>query len=580
MINKRLINLAPGSKKYIAENIVFQWIALAVNIVMVFALTDFLAKIFNGTLASRDFIFTAAAFAVSIAARIVFTTLAVSASFNSAKTVKHSLRSLILKKMIKLGPAYNAQVSTAEVVQVAVEGCEQLETYFGAYLPQFFYSMIAPLTLFAVFLFVNVPSAVILFVCVPLIPLTIAAVQTVAKKLFSKYWNRYTDLGGTFLENLQGLTTLKIYKADEAKNNEMNKDAELFRKITMRVLTMQLNSIIIMDLIAFGGAALGLIIAVLQLKAGNITVAECLAIILLSAEFFIPMRRLGSFFHVAMNGMAASAKIFKILDMREPSSSGSKDFPRNTELCFENVDFSYTGERGVLSGITLSIKPERVTAIVGESGSGKSTLAALLLGRLTGASGKITAGGVPLDEVSFESRFKEITYVGAETYLFKGTVKENLLMGNENAQDSDLWDALEKVKLADFIKTQGGLEMPLSEKAANLSGGQRQRLALARALLRGGSVYIFDEATSNIDVQSENDIIDCIYSLAKSKTVILITHRLYNAKNAAQIYAFKHGELAGSGTHEELLALGGVYGSLWQTQNALETYGLEENGAR
>ncbi|MGP1459214.1 MAG: ABC transporter ATP-binding protein/permease [Treponema sp.] len=580
MINKRLINLAPDSKKYIAQNIVFQWITLAVNIALVFALSDFLAKIFAGTAAAKDFTVTAAVFAVSAAVRIVFTALSTAASFHSAKTIKHSLRSLILKKMMKLGPSYNAHVSTAEVVQVAVEGCEQLETYFGAYLPQFFYSMIAPLTLFAVFLFVDVPSAVVLFVCVPLIPLTIAAVQTVAKKLFSKYWNRYADLGGAFLENLQGLTTLKIYGADEAKNREMNADAEQFRKITMRVLTMQLNSIIIMDFIAFGGAALGLIIAVLELKAGRVSVSEALAIILLSAEFFIPMRRLGSFFHVAMNGMAASARIFKLLDTPEPSSSGGKDFPCGSEIRFENVSFSYTGERDVLSGVTLTFAPLRVTAIVGESGSGKSTLASLLLGRLTGARGVIAAGSVPLEEVSFASRFTEITYVGAESYLFKGTVKENLLMGAADAVDSDLWDALEKVKLADFIRSQGGLEMRLLEKASNLSGGQRQRLALARALLRDGSVYIFDEATSNIDAQSENDIIDCIYSLAKTKTVILITHRLYNAKNAACIYALKHGKLAGSGTHEELLASGGAYGELWQTQNALETYGLERDGAR
>ena len=580
MINKRLIRTAPESGRYIALNVLCQWLVLASNIAMIFAAADFLSKAASNALELRNFIFTGSIFLSSIIVRIIFTALATSASFHSSKSVKHTLRSLILKKMLRLGPSYSNFISTAETVQIAVDGCEQLETYFGAYLPQFFYSMIAPLTLFAVFLFINVPSAVILFICVPLIPLTIAAVQTVAKKLFSKYWNRYTDLGGTFLENLQGLTTLKIYSADEAKNREMNADAEQFRKITMRVLKMQLNSIIIMDFIAFGGAALGLIIAVLQLKAGNISVAECIAIILLSAEFFIPMRRLGSFFHVAMNGMAASAKIFKILDMPEPSDSGTEDFPRGSEIRFENVSFSYKGERDVLSGVTLTFTPERVTAIVGESGSGKSTLASLLLGRLTGARGRITAGGVPLEEVSFDSRFKAITYVGAESYLFKGTVKENLLMGAEDSSDCALWDALEKVKLADFIRSQGGLEMWLLEKASNLSGGQRQRLALARALLRNGSVYIFDEATSNIDVESENDIIDCIYSLAKTKTVILITHRLYNAKNAAYIYALKHGKLAESGTHEELLASGGVYGELWQTQNALETYGLDGNVAQ
>ncbi len=575
MINKRLIKTAPESGRYIAANVLCQWIVLASNIAMIFAAADFLSKVFTETLELRNFVFTGSVFFLSICIRMIFTALATSASFHSSKSVKHTLRSLILKKMLRLGPAYNNFISTAETVQVAVDGCEQLETYFGAYLPQFFYSMIAPLTLFAVLLFVNVPSAIVLFVCVPLIPLTIAAVQTVAKKLLSKYWKRYTNLGSSFLENLQGLTTLKIYKADEAKNREMNKEAELFRQITMKVLSMQLNSIAVMDLIAYGGAALGIITAAMQLEAGKIDAGRCIAIVLLSADFFIPMRRLGSFFHVAMNGMAASARIFKLLDLPDPADGSLLEFPCGQEIRFENVSFSYTEGRDAVKEVSMTFAPNEVTAIVGESGSGKSTLAHLLVGRQKGFSGSITVGTEPLGHIGDRLLAEHITYVGAESYLFKDTVKENLAVGKASAQESDMWQALEKVHLAEFFKSQSGLETALQERAANLSGGQRQRLAIARALLHDSGVYIFDEAMSNIDAESENDIIRCIYALAETKTVILITHRLHNADRAQRIYVMQDGKLIESGNAETLFAADGAYHALRASQNALESFGTD-----
>lgn len=579
MINKRLIKTAPESGRYIALNVLCQWLVLASNIAMIFAAADFLSKAASNALELRNFIFTGSIFLSSIVVRIIFTALATSASFHSSKSVKHTLRSLILKKMLRLGPSYSNFISTAETVQIAVDGCEQLETYFGAYLPQFFYSMIAPLTLFGVLLFVNVPSAIVLFVCVPLIPLTIAAVQTVAKKLLAKYWKRYTNLGSSFLENLQGLTTLKIYKADEAKNQEMNKEAELFRRITMKVLSMQLNSIAVMDLVAYGGAALGIIMAVMQLEAGKVDAGQCVAIVLLSADFFIPMRRLGSFFHVAMNGMAASARIFKLLDLPDPADGALIEFPCGQAIQFENVSFSYTEGRDAVKAVSMNFPPNAVTAIVGESGSGKSTLAHLLVGRQKGFSGSITVGTTPLAHIGDRLLAEHITYVGAESYLFKGTVKENLAVGKENASEKEMQQALEKVHLAEFFKSQAGLETPLQERAANLSGGQRQRLAIARALLHDSGIYIFDEATSNIDAESENDIIRCIYALAETKTVILITHRLYNAQKAQRIYVMQDGKLVESGDAATLFAADGVYHRLRAAQNALESFDADASYA-
>ncbi len=576
MMNKRLIDFVPESRKYIAGNVALQWVSLLANIGMMTAITQLLAALFGGTADGAQLVGTAILAALAVAVRFACTTGASRMGFLSSRTVKKALREAIYQKLLRLGASYNEQVKTSEVVQVAVEGVDQLETYFGAYLPQFFYAMLAPLTLFAVLCFVNVPAAVVLLICVPLIPVAIAAVQTWAKKLLSKYWGQYTALGDTFLENLQGLTTLKIYQADAARNDEMNEQAEKFRKITMKVLTMQLNSITIMDLIAYGGAALGVILSAMQFRAGNVTLSGALLIVVLAADFFIPMRQLGSFFHIAMNGMAASDKIFRLLDLPEPDKK-PLSCPDGDLNC-RDLRFSYEPDREILHGINLSFSKGSFTSLVGESGCGKSTIASILMGRSRGYSGSVTIGGAELREISEESLMRHITYVSHQSYLFKGTVRSNLLMGKPDASDEQLWAVLKQVNLADFLRSENGLDTLVAEKGGNFSGGQCQRLALARALLHDSPVYIFDEATSNIDVESENDIMAQIHALAGRKTVILISHRLANVTLSDRIYALDHGSVVESGTHRELLAQNGLYASLWNAQQALENY--EKGGAK
>ncbi|MBQ8209434.1 MAG: ABC transporter ATP-binding protein/permease [Clostridia bacterium] len=575
MIDKRLIGTVSESKKYIAGNVISQWCSLAANITMMTSITKFLSDIYNGTADVKSVAVTAGIAVCAVLIRFICTMCTSRMGYLSSKTVKKTLREKIYKKLLKLGASYNEQVKTSEVVQVAVEGCDQLETYFGAYLPQFFYAMLAPLTLFIYLSFINFPSAIVLLICVPLIPVSIAAVQTWAKKLLSKYWGQYTALGDTFLENLQGLTTLKIYKSDNFKNDEMNAESEKFRKITMKVLTMQLNSITIMDLIAYGGAALGVIMAATQFSKGNVDLAGALLIILLAADFFIPMRQLGSFFHIAMNGMAASDKIFRLLDLPETACTGKTECPENCKTECKDLCFSYDGEREILHNINMVFDAGKFISIVGESGCGKSTIAAILMGRNKGYRGNVTIGGVNLSDISEESLMKKFTYISHQSYLFKGTVRNNLLMGNPDADDEQLWQALERVKLKDFMTNENGLDTYLNEKASNLSGGQCQRLALARALLHNSDVYIFDEATSNIDVESENDIMSEIHEIAKSKTVILISHRLANVVNSDVIYVMDSGKIAGMGTHKELIETDGVYKELWTAQQYLENYGKD-----
>ena len=578
MINKRLIGTVAESRKYIAGNVVLQWCSLAANIAMMFSITNLFAGLYYGNTSSHTLWATAAVVVLALVIRFLCTTGASRMSYLSSKAVKKTLREKIYEKLLRLGASYNEQVKTSEVVQVAVEGVDQLETYFGAYLPQFFYAMLAPLTLFAVLCFVNVPSAIVLLVCVPLIPIAIAAVQTWAKKLLSKYWGQYTALGETFLENLQGLTTLKIYQADEFKNKEMNVEAEKFRKITMKVLTMQLNSITIMDLIAYGGAALGVIMAVTQYAGNHVSLAGCLLIILLAADFFLPMRQLGSFFHIAMSGMAASDKIFRLLDLPEHKLEVSESFPLQHDIVCSNLRFSYEPDREILHGVDLQFPQGSFTALVGESGCGKSTVASILMGRNKGYEGLDTIGGIDLKEISEHSLLQNITYISHQSYLFKGTVRDNLRMGSPSASNEELWAVLDRVNLAAFLKSEQGLNTPLLEKASNLSGGQCQRLALARALLHDSPVYIFDEATSNIDVESENDIMAEIHKLAKRKTVILISHRLANVVQADNIYVLENGRVAESGSHDDLLKKHGLYERLWTAQQSLENYGKEGGG--
>lgn len=585
MINKRLIGTVRESRKYIAGNVILQWCSLGANIMMMICIARILTGLYDHTAGRIEIYMIVLTAAAAVLVRFLCTVWSNRMGYLSSRTVKKTLRELIYQKLLRLGTSYQEQVQTSEIVQVAVEGVDQLETYFAAYLPQFFYAMLAPLTLFVVLSFVNLPSALVLLVCVPLIPIAIAAVQTWAKKLLAVYWGQYTALGDSFLENLQGLTTLKIYQTDGLKHEEMNRESEQFRRITMKVLSMQLNSITIMDLIAYGGAALGAVMAITQLQRGQVNLWGAVLIILLAADFFIPMRQLGSFFHIAMNGMAASDKIFRLLDMPEPEKRNGRLDLEELGICCENLGYSYEKEREILHGVNMSFPKGSFTALVGESGCGKSTIAAVLMGRNRGYTGHVSIGDVSrqgqaadaieLKEASEESLMKSFTYVSHKSCLFQGTVRDNLLMGNPGASEKELWDVLDTVRLSAFLKEEQGLDTILKENGVNLSGGQRQRLALARALLHDSPVYIFDEATSNIDVESENDIMEQIQCLARRKTVILISHRLANVVSADWIYVLEQGNVAEEGTHEALLQHHGVYEKLWNTQQSLEKYGKE-----
>lgn len=575
MINKRLIGTVAESKKYIVANVILQWCSLMANIAMMLSISNLLAKVYLKSANPSLFFMTVIIVMIALIVRFICTTSASRMAYLSSKAVKKTLRELIYQKLLRLGNSYKEQVQTSEIVQVAVEGVDQLETYFQAYLPQFFFAMISALTLFIVLLFINVPSAIALFLCVPLIPISIAVVQTWAKKLLSKYWGQYTALGDSFLENLQGLTTLKIYQADGFKNDQMNEEAEKFRKITMKVLTMQLNSISIMDLVAYGGAALGIALAITQFANGQVSLFGCLVIILLSADFFIPMRLLGSFFHIAMNGMAASDKIFHLLDLKENPNQEAQITNHHSITC-SNLYFSYQQDREILHGLNLSFPEGGFIALVGESGCGKSTIAGILMGRNKNYQGSVKIGTVELSDIQEKNLMENITYIGHNSYLFKGTVRENLHMSNPDASDAQLWEVLRQVNLENFLKNEQGLDTPLLEKASNLSGGQCQRLALARALLHDSPIYIFDEATSNIDVESENEIMAQILALAKTKTVILISHRLANVVQADNIYVLNHGNIVEHGSHQKLLANHGYYETLWNMQQSLEHYGKEK----
>lgn len=576
MIKTRLVGLLAESKKYIVQNVLWQWVALIANIAAAITIGNLIEKTYRGMLGTTLLAVSVCILAASILIRFGCDRLASKASFCASRDVKITIREKIYEKLLRLGASYKEKISTAEVVQVSVEGVEQLEIYFGKYLPQLFYSLLAPLTLFAVLSFISLKACMVLLVCVPLIPASIMGVQKFAKKLLNKYWGSYTELGDSFLENLQGLTTLKIYQADGKKAEEMDQESEQFRRITMRVLTMQLNSISVMDLVAYGGAAIGMIVAVREYIGGNIGLAGTVTLILLAAEFFIPLRVLGSFFHIAMNGMAASDKMFRLLDLPE-AKTGEKEVPEQEHsIKFKDAGFCYNSERKILDHINLNISKGSIISLVGNSGCGKSTLAAILTSRNKGYEGSITIGGTELSEISEASLMSHITMVGQNSYLFKGTVEENLAMGNPRASKEQMDQVLKDVDLYEFLYSGEGLQTKLQEKASNLSGGQQQRLALARALLHDSEIYIFDEATSNIDIESEERIMSVIYGLAGRKTVLLISHRLQNVVSSDYIYVLQSGKIAESGTHEHLLEKAGVYAKLYENQQQLEHYRQKE----
>ena len=574
MFDKRLMQMCPESKKYIVGNIVLQFLELCCNAVMIVAIALSVQKLYERTWERGDLILAAVVIAVTVIARFFTTKYAIRMSYLASRTVKRVMRERIYGKLLRLGTSYREHVTTAELVQESVEGVEQLESYFGQYVPQFFYAFMAPIMLFFLFGFGGSwKVAAVLLICVPLIPGAIMMVQKIAKRILSKYWGQYTKLGSTFLENLQGMTTLKTYQADEFKNIEMNRESENFRRVTMAVLTMQLNSVTIMDLVAYGGAALGILLAVRAFLAGQLGLANVVFMILLSADFFLPMRRLGSYFHVAMNGMAASDKIFAFLSEDEPAEKSEQASGGGIEL--RNVRFSYDADREILRDVDIRIPENGFVGIVGESGSGKSTVASLMMGRNTVASGELLVGGRNINTISEDSLMRHITYVGTGSVFFKGTVRENLLLAKPEAADDELWQVLTDCALADFLRGENELDTELLENAGNLSGGQKQRLALARAILHDSPVYIFDEATSNIDVESEEAILAQIRRLSGSKTVVMITHRLANVVNADTVFVLDGGRVSEHGTHEELIGKNGVYAKLWRTQSALENYGRE-----
>lgn len=592
MINKRLINLCKESKKYIALTILVNWISVLCNIVTIILIGQFINKIYVGqrlNINGNNILNAMMEFNVwgkiSLLAAIVIIAILLSiryscnilyAKFSNAASAnaRVTLRELIYKKLLKLGTGYTSVESTSAVVQVSVEGIEQLEIYFGKYLSQFFYALLVPVTLFIFMSFISFKAALIFILCVPLIPISIIAIMKIAKRILKDYWKSYSDLGGTFLENLQGLTTLKVFNIDEERHEKMNIEAEKFRKITIKVLSMQLNSITIMDLVAFGGAAAGTIVALIQFKNGQIPVGSLLIIILLSSEFFIPLRLLGSYFHIAMNGMAASDRMFGILDAeeREKNVETNEEIKLNDiKVSLRNVDFSYDGEREVLKNINMDVTPGGLVAIVGESGSGKSTIASLILNNYKVTNGEISINNVNIENISLDNIYGNIALVSTNSYIFNGTILDNLLMAKKDATEEDINNALKTARLYDFVNgLKDGLLTDVGQAGSALSGGQKQRLALARVILADRPMIIFDEATSNIDVESEESIWEAIYELSKEKTILVISHRLANVTDAKNIYVMNKGKLVENGTHEELMKNESCYYNMVNKQNELE----------
>ncbi|MBE6354226.1 ABC transporter ATP-binding protein/permease [Treponema sp.] len=539
MINPRLIKAVPESKKYVFLTVLLKLISLASNILIIFSTAQIIRT--QGKSIKFPVLFIAAGIILNCMCAFLISI----AGWKASSKVKITLRSMIYRKLLQLGTDYAETSSTAKTIQLAAEGVEQIEVWFGQYLPQFFYSMLASVTVFTVLCFLNVKMAVILFLCVPLIPVSIICVQKIAKRLLSRYWDQYASLADNFLENLQGLTTLEIYQADEFKQEQMKKEAEHFRKITMKVLSMQLNSIIIMDIVAYAGAGLGIMAAVSAFSSGNLSLADCFICILLSADFFIPLRRLGSFFHTAMNGTTAAKKIFALLDTECPDTKKRviTEIPAcrtKNILELKNVSCTY-GERTVLKNACIEIPEHSYTAFVGKSGSGKSTAAKILCGINSRYEGKALICGTEISSINTDTLYKKISYLSHRDWIFKGTVRETLLEGKAGADEEQMRNVLAKVNLLAFIDDNGGLDAEILENASNLSGGQKQRLSIARALLHDGDIFIFDESTSNIDVESEKIILNLLHELKKSKTIIMISHRKENCSGADNIYFFDNG---------------------------------------
>ena len=572
MFDKRLFSLVPGVMRHIAANVALQWLALLANVVLFVSVGGLLQSVLAGDAAGIDLVRTLLTAVVAVAVRLVCQAQATKQGLAASALAKQRVRTLVYDKLVRMGPSYRETVATSEATQLCVEGVEQLEAYFGNYLPQLFYSLIASVTLFFCLAPLCTPAAVVLLCCVPLIPISLMAVMKIAKRIMGDYWHSYTDLGALFLESIQGLTTLKVFGADEGRHRRMNEEAEKFRKATMRLLTMQLNSVIVMDIFAFAGAAAGIVVMLNSYAAGTVTFAGAFAFVFLAADFFIPLRTLGSFFHTATGGMAAAERMYRIIDAPEPARGTQAVTCTSVGIECRNVSYSYDGTRTVLQDADFTARPGGFVGITGASGSGKSTLAGILTGANRSYTGSVEIGGIDLRDISAESLRDTVTYVGFRSFLFAGTVRSNLLMARPGASDDELWEALSRCRIDDFVRRSGGLDAPVSAEGTNLSGGQRQRLAMARALLHDTPVYIFDEATSNIDADSEAAIIDAVAELAHTKTVVMVSHRLAALRGCDKVYVFEAGRVVQTGTHEELASQDGPYAHLWACQAELEDF--------
>lgn len=581
MFEKRLFSLVPQATPYIMASVLFKWIALMANITVMWVLARILGGIVTDGLSAALAVDALAQTALPLAAAIIVRAasiyLAQRAGDKAAFEAVRRVRSLVYDKLTALGPSYTETVPTAEAVQTSVEGATQLQVYFGGYLPQLFFAGLAPITLFVLLVGQAGLPAALLLACVPVIPISIMMVMRNAKKIGAEYWGSYVDLGGMFLEAVQGLTTLKVYQADHSWHERINAESERFRTATMRLLVMQLRSICVMDLVVYMGAALGIIVAVLQLATGKIGFEAAFLIVFLSQEFFLPMRRLGSLFHTAMNGMAASRRMFGILDTPEPER-GDVELDGRGDIELAGVSYAY-GDRTVLDSASATIAHGSLVALVGESGGGKSTLAGIIAGRKGAYRGSVRIGGVELRDATAASLMRAVTLVPTNGYLFAGTLRDNLLLAQPNATDTELLRALDRTRVAAFVQANGGLDMVINEGGTNLSGGQRQRVCMARALLHDSPIYVFDEATSNVDAASEAAIGEVIASLAGGHTVIVVAHRLSTIVDADQILVLERGRIAEHGTHDELLADAGVYARMWNSQEQLSAYAYAEDGA-
>ena len=571
MIDKNLLRLLGDNKKYIFYTVGLMVLGLFANV----GITASICWAINLAIhydeysgGATIFLWPAVCAVICIIVRYTASRLVGDLKDTLGRKAKKDLRERVYNKIVKLGVRSTDGMSMAGLTQVSMEGVEQLDLYYSSYIPQFFYAMLAPFILFGITVWIEWRVAVVLLCCVPLIPVSIIAVSKYAKKIFAKYWGKYTSMGDSFLDSVQGLKELKIFKADEAQHTKMNETSEDFRKITMKVLVMQLASTTIMDLVAYGGAGIGIAMAILSVVKWELAPIAALFLILVAVDFFLPLRAFGSAFHVAMNGASAGKKILSLLE--QPDPVWGEETVTDTEIKVENVTFSYDGKRDVLKNVSMTFPKTGMTAIVGESGCGKSTVVNMLFGAFRPKGGAVTVGGKELESLSRESYYSHLAVVSYNTYIFNETVRANFMLANKAVTDEEIYGALEKVNLADFIRENGGLDKVITEDAANISGGQKQRLALAVNLVTHKDIYVFDEATSNIDIESEAIIMANIKALSREKAVIVISHRLANVTPADLIYYMESGELKESGTHSELMERNSGYAKLYTTQKNLE----------